>query len=878
MKNSSLILSALLLATASTPAQECGHMFESEHAPPVPEEIPVSENELPPGQKAKNPDRSVSVEKIAGPISSPASEVSGSLDGKIVYLMNGHGWTFDSPGVWYTQRFEFNEMIEDFGNLDQGTIMADLLLNAGATVVPLRPFGIQEQEVVIDNDDSEVTFAGSWSNSSSTAFYGSSGDVPYRFASVTTGSATATAVYNASSLIPTTGYYPVYVWTRWGTDRINQQYIVAHSGGTTSRRINHQRVGSGWIYLGTFHFEPGGTASVTITNVEEVGDPGGVVIADAVRFGNGMGDNSVEGDASGHPRHEENGRYWLAESRGFGSGLSTSGSVSSPPRLAAHMNYEAGSNSGTDTDRVYLSFHSNGGGGRGADGLYNSDAPGTPCDSVANANSSNTPNGVDFAVELGTIINTDMTTITNASGNPFENTWGQSGAGTNIFGSGCVGFSAYGEISNSNISGEMAATIIEVAFHDSALDAELMRDPKAREAIARACVHGVINHFNDKSGSPSTYPPERPENPYVVSDMSGNLTLNWTPPVAGGPYGAGGDAPTGFIIETSADGRGFAPAQTVAGGGTSSANVTSLVSPGSAVYMRVVATNAGGVSTPSIVIGANRNSNAASVLVVNGFDRYGRTLNYRQTEAAFLGSAAAGGGTFDRVIPRFNNRFDYVVELGEALEAEGLTFDSCQNDQIISSTVSLGDYGTVYWILGAESTADQSFDATEQAAVANYLSTGGNLFVSGSEAAWDLGRTAASTANKDFLEDTLRVARFTSGNPEDDSQTYTATGVGGGVFDGIGTVNFSDGSDIHGDFDVAFPDVLVPINGSLSAMSYVGGTGGSAAISWDGTGRLIYLGFPLETVTSQSTINAIVSDATAFFGTPSAVSDWLILD
>ncbi len=872
-------LLAAALATAMGPVAVAEQLhFDLEPAPPIPAETAVSEATNPAPQKTHNPDNSKSVAKIGGPIATPTSEVSGSLDGRIVYLMSGHGWTYSSPGVWYTQRGVGNNMIEDFGNHDQGTMMADLLLNAGATVVPLRPFGIQENEVVIDNDDPQVTFGGSWSNSGSTTFYGTSGDVPYRFASSTSGAATATAVYDASLLIPETDYYPVYVWARWGTDRIAQQYIVAHSGGTTSRRINHQRVGSGWIYLGTFHFETGGPASVTITNAEAPGEPGSVVIADAVRFGNGMGDATVEGEASNHPRHEENGEYWLAESRGFNSGLTTSGSVSSPPRLAAHMNYTGGGNSGSDTDRVYLSFHSNAGGGRGADGLFNNN-PGDACGDPGTANSFNTPNGVDFAIELGTRVNTDMTTVTNASGNPFENTWGQSGAGTNIFGSGCGGgggFSAYGEINNSYFVGEMAATIIEVAFHDSALDAALMRDPKAREAMARACLHGVINHFDSVASGPTVYPPEQPDDVYVVSDNSGNLTLHWTPPVAGGPFGAGGGSPTGYIVETSSNGRGFVPATTVVGIATSNANVTSLVPPGSAVYMRVVAINAGGVSMPSVVVGAKRNTAAASTLIVNGFDRYDRTLNYRQTEAAYLGSQFAGGGTFDRVISRFNNRFDYAVDLGEALEAANVTFDVCQNEQIASGAVSLADYHSVYWILGAESTADSAFDSTEQAAVSAYLSGGGNLFVSGSEAAWDLGRTAASGSNKTFLENTLRVAQFTSGNPQDDAGTYTATGVAAGVFDGIGPVTFSDGSDIHGDFDVAFPDILVPINGSVSAMSYVGGSGGSAAITWAGTGKLVYLGFPLETVTDPADVASIVNASEVFFGAPSAIGGWEI--
>src|SRR5690606_21096357 len=99
--------------------------FELEPAPPVPPEIPFSEEIAASQNKLKpsNPDYSRRNAKIAGPISTPASEVTGSLDGKIVYLMGGHGWTYNGS-EWHTQRFEYNEMVEDFGNQDQATIMA----------------------------------------------------------------------------------------------------------------------------------------------------------------------------------------------------------------------------------------------------------------------------------------------------------------------------------------------------------------------------------------------------------------------------------------------------------------------------------------------------------------------------------------------------------------------------------------------------------------------------------------------------------------------------------------------------------------------------------------------------------------------------------
>jgi hypothetical protein len=54
-------------------------------------------------------------------------------------------------------------------------------------------------------------------------------------------------------------------------------------------------------------------------------------------------------------------------------------------------------------------------------------------------------------------------------------------------------------------------------------------------------------------------------------------------------------------------------------------------------------------------------------------------------------------------------------------------------------------------------------------------------------------------------------------------------------------------------------------------MTYVGGLGGTAAIQYDGTGavpgKVVFLGFPFETVTSAAARGEIMDDVMAFFGT-----------
>src|SRR5690606_14370051 len=118
---------------------------------------------------------------------------------------------------------------------------------------------------------------------------------------------------------------PVYVWASAGTNRTSQLYKVNHTGGQTQIRVDHSMVGNGWDYLGTYHFDGGSSSEAGSGQVSNEGAAGKVVIADAVRFGNGMGDlregsgGIGTGTVSGYPREDESSYYWLY--RGIGLGV-----------------------------------------------------------------------------------------------------------------------------------------------------------------------------------------------------------------------------------------------------------------------------------------------------------------------------------------------------------------------------------------------------------------------------------------------------------------------------------------------------------------------------------------------------------------------------
>jgi len=766
----------------------------------------------------------------------------GPLTGKIVYTSGGHGIEYEGGSTnngWLTDRPDYNEIVEDFGNQDQLTYFADYLLRAGATVVPMRPVGHQLNEVVLDNDSAGVTYSGAWSDSTSGGRwydedYGAVADtVRYRSASTSAGSETAVATYTPN--IPAEGFYPVYVWASAGTNRTSQLYKVNHTGGQTQIRVDHSMVGNGWVYLGTYHFDGGSSSEAGSVQVSNEGAAGKVVIADAVRFGNGMGDlregsgGIGTGTVSGYPREDESSYYWLY--RGIGLGVTPTsvlgtGNVSAPSNMAQHMNQ----NTNPFGTSVYIGFHSNGTTGdpatataRGAIGLIDSDAA--------------TPHQSDLALFTGRQINQDMQALNGT----FEHNWS-----TRTSHSSSGGF---GEI-DLGASAEMDATIIEVGFHDNTQDSQLLRDPKVRDQIGRSTYEAVLEYFDAWGGltSPTTVA-SAPKIASVVSNASGEVTLTWAAGQSGGVYGA---AATGYRIYASVDGYGFDGGTLVAGGGATSATLSGY-DPTIPYYFKIVAVNAGGESKSSEVLNVLPSGGPKQVLVVSGFDRFDRTQNARYP------FYSPSGNLVDRVWARYNNSFDYVVQVAAAIHAAepGVHVASASNEAIISGAVSLSDYDAVIWILGEESTANDTFNATEQTKVEQYIASGGHLFTSGAEIGWDLDQ---QNNGRTFFESTLK------GNyVADDAGTYNVTAAAGGIFAGL-SFSFDNGSQFY---DAEFPDVIAPQAGAAQALAYIGGSGGSAGIQvagTDGRGSVVMFGFPFETITTAANRAAVMDRVLDYFG------------
>ena len=233
--------------------------------------------------------------------SNAAAQPSGALSGAVLFLDPGLGYAVDAAtNGWVTGAGLDRGVVEDFGNLDQMNFFAQQAWKAGATIVPMRPLGYQPNEVVIDNVDtnvtlaSRVTFGGAWADAQDAPYHGLADDVGYRWTYACPTGTTAWASYRPD--IPAAGHYPVYAWAGAGSNRVDQLYRVRHAGGVTDVRVDHRLVGNGWVWLGDYRFEAGADGYVTVVNHAPGADESGIIVADAIRFGNGMGD-IARGDA-----------------------------------------------------------------------------------------------------------------------------------------------------------------------------------------------------------------------------------------------------------------------------------------------------------------------------------------------------------------------------------------------------------------------------------------------------------------------------------------------------------------------------------------------------------------------------------------------------
>lgn len=259
-------------------------------------------------------------------------------------------------------------------------------------------------------------------------------------------------------------------------------------------------------------------------------------------------------------------------------------------------------------------------------------------------------------------------------------------------------------------------------------------------------------------------------------------------------------------------------------------------------FVKLTAINSSGSSTFSEVLGAITTDSTSKYLIVNGFDR-----------------ASTG------------NTYDFIRQHAAAIWNDTIAFSSATNDAVLDSLVSLMDYPALDYILGEESTVDETFDYFEQDMIEDYLDAGGYLFVSAAEIGWDLDYQG--TAQDQTFYNNYMKAYYAGDAPGGVSNTYyNFSGIGNGLFDTLSTTSFDDGT--HGTYNVDYPDVMLGVFGGIEVLAYDGVSSQTAGVMFEGrfpgasaqdTGKLVLFGFPFETIYPESKRFTIMSEINDFF-------------
>ena len=291
--------------------------------------------------------------------------------------------------------------------------------------------------------------------------------------------------------------------------------------------------------------------------------------------------------------------------------------------------------------------------------------------------------------------------------------------------------------------------------------------------------------------------------------------LRWSPAVGA----------TGYFVWTSPDGRVWDRSKAT----FTTKQMHSLNAGPGTVYVRLTAVNDRGESDPSDVYGVRISTAASKTLLIDGNDRWQRQPLKEPTL-----HGAHGFMTL------------YSEALGDA------PHDTCANEDIEVGLVLLKDYDVVIWATGKDAVDDESLSKAEQMAIKTYLEGGGALFLSGAEIGFDLD-SSGDEEDKLFYKEVLHAA-----HAHDDADSFRVRGPG--LPKGIDHLGFYTPNGLV----AAYPDQLTPLPESKTWLEYVGGRGGVAALSYGGEYRLIYMGFPFESIDAVPERAAVMRAALDF--------------
>ena len=718
---------------------------------------------------------------------------------------------------------------------------------------------------------------------------------------------TATALWIPE--IPEDGWY--WVSIAYATEKKSvpdAKYTVRHSAGETTFRVNQQMGGGTWIYLGQFYFRKGADAEQASVVLSNESEHKGVVVADAVRFGGGMGNvarrpatdeeiarledekdrkrkisiyEKEEYETSGRARFWEASRYWLQWAGApdsvisFTKGLNdytddytcraqwvnwlNQGSVNAPDSVGLGIPID-----------LSFAFHSDAGCRLdttiGTLCIYT-----TPFDVNENEYKYDFPSGQSrFASrDFTDFVMSQIVGDIRATANPrWTQRW--------------MWDRSYSESRRP----EVPAMLLELLSHQNFEDMRYGLDPRFKFIVSRAIYKAMTKFIATQNNQEYVISPF-PINSFALRLIGDNkVRLTWRPTIDSLESTAVAEK---YIVYTRRDGEGW-------DNGVLVDDTVAVLPIGVDEMMsyKVVAVNDGGASMDSEILSAYSARNAkGEVLVINGFDRVAGPEGFQSAPYAGFPEwldRGVGDGVelqyvgrqhdFDSRHPWISdddsgwgqsnsdceemlvagNTHDFPFVHGRAIVKAGYSFVSCSRDVVENGDVNIVDYKLVDLILGEQketlwgndsnSCKYRTFSLNLQRELRRYVSVGGALFVSGAYVASDNWLSVNSTkADRQFVKDVLKV-EWRADRATQNGELEVVYAPNNTSFEGEYEFVQHLNEDIYA---VESPDAIVPVGKNAYTVMRYSQNNNSAAVAYSGDDyRAVVCGFPFEILATEA--------------------------
>ena len=812
------------------------------------------------------------------PISRPY-DIRNGLDGRHLFLWASHGRYYaQDEHTWRWQRPRLFCTTEDL--LSQTIVvpyLMPMLENAGAILMSPRERDWQRHEVIIDNDTptkdgiyAEAIGHSIWEPCDTGFAHLRSVYLDKENPFVEGTSRQVKSQSRAADLsiaswtpnIPVAGAYAVYVSYRTVDSSVpDAHYIVRHRGIDTHFQVNQQMGDRTWVYLGTFDFDAGESPDncVLLTNQS---DHHGLVTADAVRFGGGMGNiargiDSLSMRVSGLPRFLEGARY---STQWYGMPYYVYGTKQSANDYGEDINarslmcnYMAGGSCFLPSDtglhvpiELCLAFHTDAG--------YTRDR--TPIGSLGIYTTF--PNERQLPSGLSRLISRDLCdAVLSQVDADLTATYGR-----------WTRRQMFDRNYSESREPQVPSIILEMLSHQNFADMAKVHDPHFKFTLARAIYKGVLRFVttaNQRSHAVVQPLPVR----QLAADINPDerqITLSWSP--ATDPLEPTAK-PTAYVVYHSVGRGGFD-------------NGTVVESPRFIVRhaatdvlhsFRVAALNEGGISMPSATICASISSGTAHrVLIVDGFDRLsgpypietdstqgfdlltdigvpmarmpgycGRQLYFGRDgmgreDNRGLGHSAA---ELEGLVIAGNTRDWSTHHASDMMACMPLNIASCTADALDRDAIDPADFDLLDVICGLNKADGYSlvqaraFTPAVRQALTTMARLGGSILVSGAF----IGSDMTDNIGRVFTRSVLKY-EYAGALLPDSIENLTS-------WDASFTIHQQPNEERY---MVPAADMLAPIDSAFCSVVYAPG-GQSAAVAYSGIDyRSMCIGFPLESI------------------------------